>query len=377
MLLFSLISNPYAKAGLDEFDHIMNHFPPAPDTIVAIAESLLDGIKDDIEIQDAIDNTHGPAIIDLPEGTFNLEDSVKLKSNIWIVGKGADKTIVTINKANKPAFTISPPEGETYRNIRFSNLMIDTTNQPYSNQGGGGITYKADGSLEYLVFDGLNIKTEGGGQHGIVISGDDGFCRFVKVTNSDITIGGLFSYGVLILKPTEYIMIQDNSVRVVQHTWDAFNSLAIYGGSKYFRVIDNHVEGRGHTGIAISPGSYGEVSRNTVRGSFVSDEGCIEVERKKSHGIGGSHDILVEENIVSEGNWGIYTHNRNKDSEFDPYNVTIRSNTIRDCRIGIYLHAGRNITLRDNIFEDCDQDVVTGAGIVWLTPATLSKFSIE
>jgi len=336
------------------------------------ANYVCDGTSDEVEIQQAIDSLTNGGTIRLLEGTFTFSDSVILDdddSKITIEGSGPG--ITTINGALTdavPYFDFNVSLGETISHLKISNFTLDASDHTDSTVYDSSlIRDKSSGSINYLEISHLKIITDGWYDHAIAIYNDDyGLNQHVRIFSNTITkTNGVSFYGILIRKTTYYLWIENNDIYISNDKSNqAYNAIAVYADSKYFHVNNNttEVQGMGHTPIAISSASEGEVTGNYVIAPYYPNalsEGGIEVESKSGHGTTTSSNIVVANNVVKsnigDNAMGIYVRHLNA-STIEPYNITITDNLIVDCDIGIRVSDGINVSVHGNTFQNCAQD---------------------
>ncbi|MBI4033074.1 MAG: hypothetical protein HY377_00955 [Candidatus Blackburnbacteria bacterium] len=334
---------------------------------------VADGTADDVQVQAAIDALpSGGGTVVLSEGTFTFSTSVTIGNgddNVWIKGAGQDTTTISgALAADIPYIKINTSLGITITDLRISDFTIDATSHVTSTSV-AMIYQDGLGVIERLTIENLTINTANTGNHGIGFINDSGTNKYIRILNNNITTTGSQVYGIMIRKPTNYLWVENNYVSLSDT--GSWNSIAVYADTKYFHVNNNTVIGAGHTPIAVSPGSYGEITGNVVDGSGVSDEGGIEVEWKAAHeGVSTSHHINVANNVVFSANWGIYIHRRDTGA-IAPYDIIISGNVISDSTICINLVEATDITVYGNHYESCTTKISKGSSV------TTKQFAVE
>lgn len=347
---------------------------PEPDT--TIIESNLyfsvkdfsavgDGVADDTTpLQNTINaaDTAGGGTVYLPSGNYKITGSVVLKSNISFIGDGWSSIISGNPGANNPFLLMNPGASVTHSNIQIKNLRIDATT--YSNSvsvPNGAIMCKTSGNIENLVIENVKINVAGSSS-AIHFENASGHVKGVKIQDCDITATSSGIYGIAFRKPTTEVNITNNKVTLTSTT--SYNNIALYGSISYFTVIGNTTIGGGHSPIAVSPGSYGNIIGNHVKdvGKY-SQEGGIEVEWKDTHfGNDTAHHINIIGNTVEGATWGIFTHRRDT-GDIAPYAVIIADNIIENCTVGVNLLAGTDISSYGNKYRNCGTNFNKESGV--------------
>jgi len=337
------------------------------------ANYVCDGTSDEVEIQQAIDSLTNGGTIRLLEGTFTFSDSAGIvfdedNDNIWIEGSGQEITTLTgADDSYTSYFGFNVATSTTLSNVQLSNFTIDGTNQSNTPTLGWNALIEdfSAGNLEYITIDNLRIKANGVRNSPISFYNDSGLNQYIRISNLYVSSTGYAQYGIHVRKPTKHLWIENNYVELnSSHVgYDTYNSIAVYGGTEYFYVNNNTVEhtGDGHATIAVSPASYGEIIGNIVE-AVSNDEGGIEVEQREGHGgatTTPSH-VIVSNNIVRDGYWGIYTRFGSVGT-VAPYEVIIANNIISNCVVGINIIKGTDITVYGNTYKDNTTNFSKGA----------------
>ena len=302
-------------------------------------------------------------MIKLLEGTFTFAATLDIDhddNGIHLEGLGKGVTIIDgVLADNIPYIELHADTGETLSYVSLFGFTIDATSHLASTGYPGMIWHREAGAIEHLEISNVEINTANDRNGGIMFFNAAGTNKYIRILNTDITASGINLYGIGIFKNTENLWIENNYVSTPNV--GSYNSIAIYGGSKYFHVNDNEAIGGGHTAIAVSPGTYGEITGNVVNGSGGAYEGGIEVEWKASHhGAETSHHVVVLGNIVFNANWGIYVHRRDTD-DVAPHDIIITGNSVSDCTVGIRIEEGTDITVYGNDYENNTTDFSKGA----------------
>lgn len=331
-----------------------------------LADYTSDGVNDNVEIQNAINkvSTLGGGTVKLLEGTYNIGSAsqINMKGNVSLIGQGKGSTKIIGGNTSSSVLFFGPSNTETMSNIRVSGLHV-------VEQGAStAFMFYGDGSVSDITIDNNLIDVGGSGGRGVHAPIGAGLnASRIRIKNNVINVTGSSTYGITFWRPFQNVYIEKN--HVTSSNPNSFNSIALYGNCRNFKVIDNIVDGTpGHGSIAISPASYGEIRGNVVNAAANYGEGGIEIEWKSGHNAVNetSHDILVENNTVIGGNWGVYTQQRDNLGG-PPYNITINHNTIKNSRIGIYLYAGKDIVVGDNTYINCGTNLLSELGVNFIT----------
>ena len=318
-----------------------------------------DGTFDNADIIQNIinENIDKNITIRLPLGEIFIGKTIKLESNTIIKGSGQILTILkTKSDTMYPVFLFAPTAGETVENVELLDFSIDGTNKVDGPGHSNLITCYSKGNLKNITIDNIGIKINGDNNSCISIGSDDtntGEMENVRITNCNIIANGGMVYGINIGKKSKYIWIENNYVSLTNN--DSYNNIGVYGDSKIFHVNNNTCINGGHSPIAVSPASYGEISGNYVDNGKYTDEGAIEIEFKDSHGgVDTSHEIIVDGNIVKNSANGILITTRG-DEPNPVRNVILSNNIIYDCTTAINMTKGININVASNIIENCNE----------------------
>jgi hypothetical protein len=341
------------------------------------ANYVADGTADEVQIQAAIDAVaaRGGGTVMLLEGTFNLADSVVFDdgdNNITLRGSGKNQTIIEGALAADVPYINLDSTGTTLSHIVISHMTIDGGDHAEDTVLQGGLINNTDtGNLENASFHDLRILIPSNRNNGIALwETTGGTNKYIRIYNNEIYQQFARTYGIVVRKYTEHIWIENNFISTESPALDAYNAIALYGGSRYFHVNNNSVivSGTAHTSIAISTSSYGEVVGNVVEGAPNGGEGGIEVEWKDGHDsvLNGetSHHVIVANNVVYGADWCIYT--RREDVAGDPpHNVIITGNNVSNCNVGINLIDGEDITVYGNHYENNVTDFLYDTDVIF------------
>ena len=281
---------------------------------------IVDGIhypKTSAGIQSAINalpSTGGK--IFLPAGTYSINSTTTIPSNVWIEGAGASSTILYVeNNSNCSVFANSDQtNGNT--NIKISNLKIDGNKS--NNTSGYGIYFKyVDNSqIEncfiyntkwvgiYFYLSENNIVS-----HNIVDGSDDYGIQFYGGSHNIITDNlvqnnvytGIYSY-------SDYTTIANN---VVRNNSTGGGDGGILSQGKYSTIANNVSENNGKVGISFR-NDYSTLSGNVCEGNdwqgidaYLTDYSIIIGNKLHDNGGTGSYSglrVLASTNNFIIGN---------------------------------------------------------------------------
>jgi len=241
---------------------------------------IVDGIhfeKTSAGIQAAINSlpSTGGKIF-LPAGTYSINSTTTIPSNVWIEGAGASSTILYVqNNSNCSVFANSDQtNGNT--NIKISNLKIDGNKS--NNRFGYGIYFKyVDNSQiencfiyntawEAIYFEGSASKSKKNIVSHNIVDGSGGIgIEFYGGSHNIITDNLVQNNAYTgIYSDSDYTTIANN---VVRNNSTGGGNGGIVSRGKYSTTANNVCENNGHTGIHLYYGDYSVVSGNVCKGN--------------------------------------------------------------------------------------------------------------
>ena len=287
-------------------------------------------------VADAIGRASPGDTIQLPAGTYELDEAIRPKSKIRLIGAGQEKTTL-VYRGTKPSVLISLADCE---DVELAHMTLDGQNSPLLHQGiSGGNSRRL--WLHHLAIRNLaNIRTWG--PHAILFSGHNPTMER-GVTDSRITDCRIENIGV----GAEYgggIRLAWGCVRnqVLGNTIHKTGRGGIFGDHSAELVIRyNRVSGSGGEGLGIE--IWGGCPRSLIEDNVVDhwlsvDQGTQSAVRRnvigtddgtlKGYGIEIiARDVVVTDNVVNRGSHiGLSVSNTPvKNNVFWGYN------TVRDC----------------------------------------------
>jgi len=182
----------------------------------------------------------------LPAGTYLINSTTTVPSNVWIEGAGASSTILYVKDSSNCTVFINSDQTKGNTNIKISNLKIDG-NKDNNTSGGFGIYFKyVDNSQIENCFI-YNTKEEG--------------VYFYASENNIIShniVDGISDYGIEFYGGSHNI-IADN---LIQNN----ASTGIYSSSYYTTIANNVVRNNSNNGIT-SKGDYSTIANNVSEGN--------------------------------------------------------------------------------------------------------------
>jgi parallel beta-helix repeat protein len=292
--------------------------------------------RDSAAIAAAIARCQPGDTLRLPEGTFELTEPIRLKSNIKLIGDGQDKSIL-VYTGNKPDPFIALTDCE---DVEVAHLALDGRQRPLGQDG-----IRA-GNSRRLHLHHLTIRNLDKGPstfvHAIIFSGHNPSMQR-GVTDSRISdcrienvgVGATFGGGIRMAWGCVRNVVERN---VIRNTGRG----GIFGDHSAELVIrGNTVSGSGGEGLGIE--IWGGCPRSTIEDNRVDhwisvDKGDQSAVRRnvvgadddslKGYGIEIiARDIVVTDNVISRGaSIGLSVSNKPKKN-----NVFWGYNTVRDC----------------------------------------------
>lgn len=285
--IFHEISKYKLDSDLDLL--IKNIFQENTNIDVRIFGAKGDGLNNDSRsIQSAIDLCEKNGKVNIPSGTYLIEDTIHLRSNITLE-LDRNATIITSTKLkNKPIFL-----GDRVNNVRIrgGKFYGEVSENKFAN-----LTIKFNESSN-IVIENINIFKF---QNSIIIKQSNN----CKVYKCDI-----------------YNIVGDETGGIGILFEDSYDSVA------HSNVIDSVYQ----DGILVYNNSYNIYICNNIIKNW---------NLENDHGRGGiqsyfSHDILIKDNIIyCDDNKTIFDFSAQRIGvrSRDCYNIVINSNTIRDCQ---------------------------------------------
>ncbi len=304
-------------------------------TGVATAELVPEG-RDSTALAAAIQHSERGTTIRLPPGTFELTESVRLKSGVKLIGAGQDQTVF-IYSGDKPDPFISLTDCE---DVEIAHLTLDGRSRPLGQDG-----IRA-GNCRKLLLHHLTIHNLAKGKssfvHGIIFSGRNPTMER-GVTDSTISdcrietvgLGAEYGGGIRMAWGSVRNRVEHNVIRatgrggifgdhsaelVIRHNQVSGSGgeglgIEIWGGCPRSLLEDNVVD---HW-ISVDQGNQSAVRRNIVG---------VEDDSLKGYGIEIiASDVIATDNLVKRGAAiGLSVSNKPKKN-----NVFWGYNTIREC----------------------------------------------
>lgn len=293
--------------------------------------------RDSKGLAEAIQAAKPGDTIQLPEGTLEITETIKPKSQIKLLGKGQKKTTIYY-KGSQPATFINFSECE---DVEVAHLTVDGQNNPLVHQGiSGGNSRRL--WLHHLTVCNLDAKTWG--PHGILFSGHNPSCEG-GVTDSRITDCHLESIGL----NAEYgggIRLAWGSVRnqVINNTIHRTGRGGIFGDHSPELIIrKNKVTGSGGEGLGIE--IWGLCHRSVIEDN--------EIDHWLS--VDSGDQVAVRRNVIGTDDGSL----KFLGIEIIASNVVVTDNTVkRGAHIGLSLS---NKPVKNNVYwgynsvKDCIQ----------------------
>jgi hypothetical protein len=292
--------------------------------------------RDSAALAAAIQRSAAGTTIRLPEGTFELTESVRPKSGVRLLGSGQDKTVL-VYSGDKPDPFISLTDCE---DVEIAHLTLDGRGRPLGQDGiRAGNCRKL--RLHHLTIRDL-VKGKSSFVHGIIFSGHNPTMER-GVTDSSISdcrienvgVGAEYGGGIRMAWGSGRNRVERNIIR-------ATGRGGIFGDHSAELVIrNNQVSGSGGEGLGIE--IWGGCPRSLIEDNVVDhwisvDQGNqsavrrnivgVEDDSLKGYGIEIiASDVIVTDNLVKRGAAiGLSVSNRPKKN-----NVFWGYNTIREC----------------------------------------------
>jgi len=340
----SVVGGSYANAGVQSFTTpvgwedsllILEAGADAPGDGAAAAEVRPDG-RDSAALAAAIQRSGAGTTIRLPEGTFELTESVRLKSGVKLLGAGQDKTVL-VYSGDKPDPFINLTDCE---DVEIAHLTIDGRLRPLGQDG-----IRA-GNCRNLRLHHLTIRNLAKGKssfvHGVIFSGrnptmergvTDGIISDCRVET--VGLGAEYGGGIRMAWGSGRNLVERNVIcdtgrggifgdhsaeLVIRHNQVSGSGgeglgIEIWGGCPRSLIEDNTVD---HW-ISVDQGNQSAVRRNIVG---------VEDDSLKGYGIEIiASDVVVTDNLVKRGAAiGLSVSNKPKKN-----NVFWGYNTVREC----------------------------------------------
>lgn len=303
-----------------------------------------DGVTDDIT---AINKTLQLKNVKAIKGTYLITSSIVLSSDVTFIGEeGTVFTGITANAV--PYFDLDA----TLSNVILKDFKIDASARPDSGSAGGQISSHTNNNIDNLKLINIEIDASGLNNSGMSFdSSTGGLITDIQIRDCKITLTGANVYGIRLEKPAKGIFIENNFFTLTSAS--SFNAITVYEDGTDFFIKDNNVFLSGHSGIAISPGTFGSIIGNRVHGITNANEAGIEVEWKTEHGDFTTSDVTVVGNVIDNCYYGIFVTKRDQVIPDQVANISISSNTITNTSfVGISINFLDNGTISDNVIED-------------------------
>jgi len=294
-----------------------------------------DGVDDHIEINEAtayIDNLGG-GTVHLKSGTYTINDSVILKSNMVFEGDEENYTIIKLKDQNNRDHW-AHIYGSQVTNTILQNFRLDGNKAGQSGLSTGsrvqGIAFSYSDNIMVQYVTSINQTT-------------DNF-KFVHVTDSiirnctakDSSHDGFYAGGC------DGITFADNlawhlgahGVRFYNTKNSIVERNRLYSGD---HGIDTNTEGGGWYGNNIYRNNY-------IDGSMFANYAAIVIESESSTTI--ENETIINNIIPTANSYGIYVWTRDT-SQIK--NIKITNNVINDCYHGIYRKDGEVIATNNII----------------------------
>jgi hypothetical protein len=306
-----------------------------PGQAAATAEVRPEG-RDFAALAAAIQRSAAGTTIRLPEGTFELTESVRLKSGVKLIGSGQDKTVLTYS-GDQPAPFINLTDCE---DVEIAHLTLDGCLRSLGQDG------VRAGNCRKLRLHDLGIRNLAKGKtpfvHGIIFSGHnptmergvtDSVISDCRIEN--IGLGAEYGGGIRMAWGSVRNRVERNIIRTTGRG-------GIFGDHSAELVIrNNQVSGSGGEGLGIE--IWGGCPRSLIEDNVVDhwisvDQGNQSAVRRNVVGIEDdslkgfgieiiASDVVVTDNLVKRGaSVGLSVSNRPKKN-----NVFWGYNTIREC----------------------------------------------
>lgn len=254
-------------------------------------------------IQNAIDNvsSEGGGTVSFSAGTYTITKPIMLKSNVTLIGKGQDETVLKRHAdSNLGAHgVLSTPTSGGVNNVIIKNLTIDANtyidpekNSNPSNIMNYGILFQGpNNSNDKLWFENIQIKNATTGLH---IKGSTNVTVLKSNFNNN---GGSYKYWHNVyLRRVSKVLLKDN---VMSHSYTGNGINISYSDHitiQSCQVYDNYFRG-----IRAANSSYIDVINNNVHGNRTGDGIVLNYES------GGVSNFVVYGNTVARnGSYGIY-----------------------------------------------------------------------
>jgi len=325
-----------------------------------------DGSTDDLVAMNAILSFKN---IRLSKSTYFITDEIVMQSDVSFVGEqGSEFTGITTS--NRSYFKFD----DAIDNIILKDFKIDASTRANSSSDTGQIDGRGATDLNNITFDNLEILTAGNYNTGITFeSSTGGLITDINIKNCKIVCTGDSVYGIRLEKETKRAIYENNYVSLTSAS--AFNAITVYEDGTDFKIVNNTVYLSGHSGIAVSPSSFGSIIGNRVSGVSGANEGGIEVEWKTEHGDLTSTDISIIGNIIDDCYFGIYVTKRDEIIADDVANLTITGNVITNSTIaGLKINYLQNSVISSNIIKDADN---VGMSLAYCSFLNLTNNTID
>lgn len=226
--------------------------------VKAQADYVCDGTADDVEIQAAIDAlpASGGKVM-LSEGTFNVANTISLKSNMSLEGNSWATILKQVFDSAVPVL-----KGLDLSNVLIRNLAIDgnkTTNLQ-------GLCIQLDG-VQMAILDSLYLHDAQ--QQGIDLAGTNRRTQDIYITHclfKDIDKQGVLGH----TSAADRIWVVDN-VFIAVDTDGETAVIHPYNDNNYWHILNNRiVGGAGLYAIEIGHGTS-DANYNRVQGNIISD----------------------------------------------------------------------------------------------------------
>ena len=295
------------------------------------ADYICSGASDQVEINNAINilSSIGGKIT-LLEGTYVIDSSISLKSNVNLLGQGKSTIIKLADNTDTDELKLIVNDDTTNGNddISISNLVIDGNKANNINTQHGIFISSSSGSSENVIIKNALVKNVSG--QGVTLGSNTSNCQ---VINSNINNVG--AYGVVLTSNTQLIScnIQSNNYGVK----------AVSGSSNVI-ISDCIIKNNSSVGL-----TFEDSSDSIIKGNIVESNGTDGILVYNT-----AVRILVENNIASN-NTGEGINIRSSDEN------NIKNNKCRgNSTYGIFI---QNSTADNNLVSNNDCYSNTTAGI--------------
>ena len=307
--------------------------------------AISDGV---VDCTNAINKSLELKNIRLIKGNYNITNSIVLNSDCSIIGTSG--TVLSGIASDAVPF-ISFDNGDI-NNILIKDFKIDNLTRANSTAISGLIDSQSANDIDNIKIINIEMNVSGELNCGILFLNALGTFSNIEIRDCELNCTGERAYGILLQKRTDGVDIIRNYI-TLPHV-GSYNSIAIYANSNNFNVLNNSCQYSGHSHIAVSNGSIGNITGNNVLGIALPEEAGIEVEWKVSHyGSTVGHDVSITGNTIIDCNIGVLITKRDLTNLNQVYNITVVGNIIKDSQYGIYAKYLDRGIFSSNVIENC------------------------